>query len=360
MRITPNAVAAGLALLSLTAIDPAGASGQPQANASDSARGSSTSTSARKLELSATSGDVALAGTLHVPSGTGPFPAVILTHGSEPGRRSNPGYLRVARAFRKRGIAALVFDKRGVGDSTGTYVEAPDLNVPAADVLAWVDRLLQVESIRGDRIGVLGWSQGGWVGPLAASKSDALRFVVSISGPGVSPLEQNIYDKTNQFRATGVSRELAERYARVLRLVWTYLATGMGRAEAQAAWDEVAELKWFRDAYQGPPMMDRDRVLKDERMVQYVTHTTYDPVPVLESLRVPMLAVFGGADTVVPVERSIAAMRDAFARGGNPNFRYEVIPGGDHGLRVIGADGRLALTPAFPDLVVDWVEPIVR
>jgi len=302
-------------------------------------------------ELQATSADgTKLAGSLHLPDGSGPFPVVVFIHGSEPGQRGNAAYLRWADAFLVRGIGALAFDKRGCGDSEGTYVEAPDLEVPATDVLAWVELLSARDDV--SSIGVLGWSQGGWIGPLVASKSDQVEFVVSISGPGVSPLEQNIYDKTNQCAASGATAAQVAMFERTIRLVWTYLVTGEDQAEAKALWDLVVDEEWFQRAYQGPPMMDRDRVLQDPRMTQYVAHSGYDPVPVLEILEVPMLAVFGERDTIVPVEASMEAMRQAFATGGGGRLTIVVVPGGDHGLRVGGA----GLAKGYPDRVVEWVQ----
>lgn len=325
-----------------------------------STQAKSSGRSARELELRVTSGEVTLVGDLYLPSGQGSHPAVVLTHGSEPGNRSHRGYVRFARAFQRRGIAALVFDKRGVGESTGTYVEAPDLEIPASDVLAWVGLLKRREEVQADQIGVLGWSQGGWVGPLAASKSSDLAFVISISGSGVSPLEQNVFDKTNQFRATGASVEQVQQFAGVIRTVWTYLVTGTGRDEAQSAWDAVQGQDWFTAAYDGPPMMDRETILKHPRMTHFVAHSSYEPAPVLEKLRVPMLAVFGAADTVVPVQTSLDAMRDAFERGGNDRLTVRVVPGADHGLRVPGKNGELRLAPDYPGFVVDWVVDTVR
>ena len=75
-------------------------------------------------------------------------------------------------------------------------------------------------------------------------------------------------------------------------------------------------LDWFAEAYEGPPMMDRDTLLAHPRMRDYVAHNGYDPVPALRSLQVPVLAVFGGADAIVPVERSAEAMRAAAGRAG--------------------------------------------
>jgi pimeloyl-ACP methyl ester carboxylesterase len=298
---------------------------------------------------------VTLVGELFLPEGQGPFSAVVFTHGAEPGERTHRGYRSWAERFRSRGVAALIFDKRGVGDSEGQFVEAPDLEIPAADLLAWVELLAARDDIRGNRIGVLGWSQGGWIGPLAASKSDKVSFVVAISGPGVSPLEQNIYDKTNQFEATGAPAEQVQQFNRVVRLVWTYLATGADRAAAQEAWDAVKDQPWFKDYFRGAPMGDRDELLQDPRLLSFAEHNAYEPVPVLERLRVPMLAVFGGADRIVPVEESVAAMREAFARGGNTGLTVWVFPGANHGVAVRNPEGGWSPAQGYHAFVVDWV-----
>ncbi len=311
---------------------------------------------ARNLTLRVTTEDnLELVGELFLPAGQAPYPAIIFTHGSEPGKRTNRGYRTWAERFRSRGVAALVFDKRGVGDSEGSYVEAPDLNVPAADLLAWVDLLMKRSEIDDNQIGVLGWSQGGWVGPLAASQTDHIQYVVSISGPGVSPLEQNIYDKTNRFEATGASVEQVQQFNQVIRLVWTYLATGEDEHLAQAAWDKVKEEPWFKDHFNGAPMGNREKLLKHPRLQYFAEHNAYDPVPVLQQVTVPMLAVFGGADRIVPVEASIVAFQAAFGLSGNSNLTTKVFPGGNHGVAVRHQDGSLRPSDEFFDTILSWV-----
>lgn len=307
------------------------------------------------LELAVESFDgITLVGTLHEPAGVSEFPVVVFTHGSEPGVRNNRGYISWSDAFVNRGVGVLVFDKRGCGDSEGEYVEAPDLNVPATDLTAWVELVAARDEVTS--VGVLGWSQGGWVGPLAATQSDHIHFVVSISGPGVSPLEQNIFDKTNQCAATGASPAQVKQFEHTIRLVWTYLVTGKKRQEAAEAWNRVAEEPWFKEAYNGAPMMDRDIVLQDPRMTSYVAHSSYEPGPVLSKVDVPMLAVLGEADRVVPVERSIAAMRKAFDGNRSNLLTIQTIPDADHGLRLPG----MGLAKGYPEQVVAWVRDVVK
>ncbi len=86
--------------------------------------------------------------------------------------------------FAEHGVAALAYDKRGVNESTRDFrrVAFTDL---APDGLAAVAVLRARADIDPGRIGVWGLSQGGWLGPLAASQSKDVAFVIAVSGPGV-------------------------------------------------------------------------------------------------------------------------------------------------------------------------------
>jgi hypothetical protein len=128
------------------------------------------------------SGNLTLAGTLLLPDGTQRHPAVFIFHGSGPQGRD----LSTARWFAEQGFAALTYDKRGVGESTGDFRAGPFMDL-CDDGLAAVEYLKSRRQIDPRRIGVWGLSQGGWLGPLAVSRSADISFVIAVSGPGVSP-----------------------------------------------------------------------------------------------------------------------------------------------------------------------------
>src|SRR6267154_2951537 len=112
------------------------------------------------------SGDITLAGTLVLPERSQPHPAVVLFHGSGPQKRD----LFTARWFAAEGIAALAYDKRGVGESGGDFRKVPFMEL-CDDGLGAIKYLKSRKEIDAKRIGVWGLSQGGWLGPLAASRS---------------------------------------------------------------------------------------------------------------------------------------------------------------------------------------------
>ena len=297
-------------------------------------------------------GGLTLAGSLVLPPGEGPHPAIVLTHGSEAGTRR--GYRVFVQLFIEQGIAVMRYDKRGVGDSEGRYVEAPDLRQPCADLLGAVAFLRSHPSIDGEHIGVFGASQGGWVGPMAASMSEHITFVCVQSAPGVSPLEQNLYDKGNRLRTRGLSDADVARATEYRRAFWGYLVTGEGYEEAARLRGELSREPWFTPENFPYPFERRETLLRHPRLQSWTIHSAYEPRLTLERVRVPLLAVYGGDDSIVPVEESIARFRAAFAVSGNEHLTVKVFEGADHGVRVIGADGERRIAPGYFELMGDW------
>ena len=106
--------------------------------------------------------------------GPGPFPAVVIVHGSE--SYSAVDYYSEPYLYAANGFAAFVFDKRGTGESEGKYLQ--NFHVLSDDVVAAVRWLRTQPGIDGDRIHLAGFSQGGWIAPLAALKDGNIRSVL--------------------------------------------------------------------------------------------------------------------------------------------------------------------------------------
>src|SRR5262249_14421298 len=143
-------------------------------------------------------GDVTLAGSLLLPLTPGPHPAVIFVHGSGPSSRND--YRLWANYFAANGFATLIFDKRGVGESTGNWAAA-GFDELAGDALAEIEQLKTRADIQPQKIGLCGMSQAGWIMPLAASRSADVAFIISLSGAGVTPEEQGAYMVEHRVRA---------------------------------------------------------------------------------------------------------------------------------------------------------------
>lgn len=123
------------------------------------------------------------------PAGSKPVPGVVIVHGSGDSDRQNPWTRAWADALVARGIAVLHPDKRGCGDSGGNWLEA-DFADLAGDAIAGLEFLREDPRVDPDRVGLVGFSQGGHVVPLAALESDHVAFAISISGSVVPLLEQ--------------------------------------------------------------------------------------------------------------------------------------------------------------------------
>jgi dienelactone hydrolase len=167
-------------------------------------------------------GAVALTGSVLVPTGPGPHLGVVVVHGAGPQDRE--GYRALADRFARRGIAALIYDKRGSGQSTGHYRSFPtDYAALAADALAGVAFLRGLPTIDPAQVGVWGHSEGGWVAPLAAARSPEVAFIVAVAASGVSPARNVLYEIDNALGHAGVPDGAIEAQLRAATLAYRAL-----------------------------------------------------------------------------------------------------------------------------------------
>lgn len=296
------------------------------------------------------SGKLTLAGTLFLPAASAPYPAVFLYHGSGPQARD----LSTARWFAEQGFAALTYDKRGVGESTGDYRAGPFMDV-CEDGLAALEYLKTRKEINPRRIGVWGLSQGGWLGPMAASRSSDISFVIAVSGPGVSPGEQMLVYYANELRDRGVPESDVFEADHLRRDVWNYLFTGKGYEQAMREWNEGHHKRWFSEVNsQQDRLFDPIRKPSDPEgpgAARFRREMTYDPLPALRALRVPALFLFGSQDRLIPVEKSVEVIRDVQSHSDHPDFTIQVFDGDDHGMY----DAAGGKDPRYLDAMRTWL-----
>jgi alpha-beta hydrolase superfamily lysophospholipase len=225
-----------------------------------------------------TNGDVRLSYRLDLPQRSGPVGAVVFGHGS--GEQTKESCRFLADGFLTRGLATLCFDKRGVGQSAGTYVfvgardSIPVFDDLANDMAAGVAFLRTRSDIDPNRIGLAGVSQAGWIIPLAAQKSHPA-FMVLMVGPTVSVGIEGFY-----------SRIVEETHAPV------------------------------EEGYKQLPLFDGFH--------------GFDPKPVLDAINVPGLWLLGGEDRSIPTPATVAIL-DQLIAAGKPYSRV-VFPGFGHNL----------------------------
>lgn len=285
----------------------------------------------RAQPFSFPNGDHRLAGTLLLPPGSpGPYPAVVWTHGSGGVDRANPTYRGLAVALTELGVASLIYDKRGVGESTGDYVSA-SMRELAADAVAGVERLAGHPDVDPELIGVAGISQGGWVAPAAAAQSPSVRFVAGLSAPGVTPAGQNLFNQHNRLLNAGVSEDIVQRVDGVLDEIYRFYRTGEGRAAIERTLRSLEGEPWFETAHELAYWHRRGLGPLSE---SYLDDLFFDPEEVWARVTVPSILVWGEEDTLVPARVSDSVIGRALDRAGNPDRNLLIFPRTDHSLRL--------------------------
>jgi uncharacterized protein len=303
------------------------------------------------------SGDITLAGTLILPEGSQPHPAVVLFHGSGLQKRD----LITARWFAAEGIAALAYDKRGVGESGGDFRKVPFMEL-CEDGLGAIKYLKSRKEIDAKRIGVWGLSQGGWLGPLAASRSADVAFVIAVSGPGVSPGEQMIFYYANELREQGMDEGDVREASTVRRNIWSYMSSGLGYEKTKAELDEARTKRWYSqaklqqdDSFGLLPTPAELSKPVGRSALWFKQEAVYDPVPALRALRVPALFLFGNHDQLIPVDGSVAVIQRVLAEDKHRDFTIWVFPNVDHGMRLVTREATGAIDPEYLKTMRDWL-----
>ena len=270
------------------------------------------------------SGGVALTGTLRLPLTKGRHPAIFLLQGSGDADREAESFY--ADHFARHGIATLVYDKRGTGSSGGDYRDE-SFDDFAADALAGVHYLQSRKDINAKHVGLYGRSHGGIVAPLAASLSKDVAFIINVSGAGVPPYQQVTYQAEAQMRRDGFSKtEIAEAVAYMNQKWDVARAGGEGWDRLQAATQSARDKRWLARAQPATKLEDI--------VPSWKLQMGYDPMPALEKVKRPVLAVFGELDTFTPVAETTANYRKGMAKAGNKDVTIKIFPNADHSLLV--------------------------
>jgi uncharacterized protein len=235
----------------------------------------------RQLEVRFPSAGAVISGTLTLPTGSGPHPAVAFVTGSGPTQRA---YLPdLAALLVRSGVAVLAYDKRGVGQSTGRYpgeqATSSTIDVLARDAEAAARFLAAQPEIDLARVGLAGHSQAGWIMPLAATREPAIRFLVVFSGPTVTVEQSDYYQSLS----------------------------GAGVTPQQLSDDEI-----------------------DARVVA-AGPGGVDPLPWISSLHVPVLWLYGGLDMHIPTRLSIKRLEPLLHQNGH-DFTIDTYPKANHAL----------------------------
>ncbi len=315
---------------------------------------------------------VRLGGTLTLPTGAGPFPAVVLLSGSGAHDRDetlfgHKPFLLIADYLTRHGIAVLRFDDRGVGKSTGNKMASAEDDL-AGDAVAWVELLRARKDIAANHVGLIGHSEGGILAPLAAVRSADVAFIVMLAGPAIPGEELLKLQAKAMLLASGApedairaENDVQEKLFAVIRAggdpkaLQQQLRAVLGEYLAKIPEDERKALggtQAFEDA-QVKAMMSPD-------MRSIILS---DPEKTLRQLKCPVLALNGALDLQVPADANLPALVAALAAGGNPDYTAVKLPGLNHLFQtaktgLIGEYGTIEETfsPSALAIISEWIE----
>jgi uncharacterized protein len=289
-------------------------------------------------------GNVTLAGTLLLPPTGFRHPAIIFHEGSGDWTRDDTWFSRPVDLFLKHGIAVLLYDKRGVGGSTGDWHTSSYADL-ANDMLAGVRLLKTRRDINSRQIGVRGFSQGAWIASLAAARSRDIAFIIYISGSGAGTIEeQDTHSLLEKMRADGFSEMEIEDAGRFVRLTYEAPYSREAWQRLQAALPNARNQKWFNRTIAGLP---RENWVWEQRRL----NASYDPALTFRSVKCPVLIIYGERDNP---SQSIARIEQALKEAGNRNYTVRVFPKADHSLEVRGEDDRTKWAEGFLELLTNW------
>jgi pimeloyl-ACP methyl ester carboxylesterase len=262
-----------------------------------------------------------LAATLTLPAGTGPYPALVLLGGSGPSTRQS--LKKFSDQLNAEGFATLVFDKRGVGESTGSWTSASfDDNV--ADAAAAIAALQQDSHIDRRRVGVWGVSQTGWFIPAIAVRTPSLAFAVVLTGGGATPREVEMFMHEASLERANVDAAGRAKAREMLNAYFDWLGSGRDR---QGVVDRINEAKtqpWYK-------AVAIDGVLpSDEGRPNWEWVARYDPMPDVEKMTLPTLVVLGADDRMGSPTVSAERWKAGLAKAGNARAIVTIIPGMGH------------------------------
>jgi pimeloyl-ACP methyl ester carboxylesterase len=274
-----------------------------------------------------------LKGNVLMPAGPGPFPAVIITHGGAAEDRMV--WWGAAVHLAANGVAAVVYDKRGVGESAGGNWRNDGLQALTQDALALLQVLKTMKEINPKKIGVFGHSEGAWIAPMASVASGDVAFVVASGASVDNGSEQTIFHISNQLRDAGFSDTAIDKARQLWREV--YAASRLCLTN-RASKEKFEAVRRKLNAAAGEPWFSAGSLpnpYAGECPSAGMLHLLFfDPLATWRKVKAPAFLIWGEKDIVVPVEKGKKLVPLALQKAGNPNVTVQVEKGITHSITV--------------------------
>jgi hypothetical protein len=316
-------------------------------------------------EVTFENGDVTLAGTLTIPKGEGPFPAVALVTGSGPQDRNeeifeHKPFMVLADHLSRAGIAVLRYDDRGTGESGGTFGTSTSETF-MTDALAAVSFLAEQERIDKKRVGIAGHSEGGLIAPMAAARSKDVAFIVIMAGPGVPGKEILVRQVGLLSKAAGVDDETAASIQSAQQRALDLITEGADTETVRAQIKKLVETQMGAETAGLEQTVDRSMLELTSPWFRYFLG--YDPRHDLEKLKkIPVLALNGEKDLQVDPKQNLPEIEKALKKAENKDVTIVELPSLNHLFQTADSGAvseyytiEETMSPKALDLIRDWI-----
>jgi pimeloyl-ACP methyl ester carboxylesterase len=312
---------------------------------------------------------IKLAGTLTIPAGRGPFPAVVLVPGSGREDRDesfvgHKPFLVFADYLARHGIASLRYDDRGVAKSTGIFAGATSADL-ANDAEAAVHFVESQPDVARSKVGIVGHSEGGMIGAMIAARSPDVAFLVMLAAPGLPGDSVVMLQKQALFTHNGLDPVQMRQAMRFTRQVYDLAKSNLDSATATTkiqalTRNYIASLSGDEQANADNDGLEASAAAVTGAWFRYLLR--YDPRTAIDRVHVPVLAVGGALDDQVTSRENLPAIDAALKAAGNRDYRIVTVPNVNHSLQTVPSAGNTdpeaideTVSPAVLDLVTSWI-----
>ncbi len=310
-------------------------------------------------------------GTLTIPKGKGPFPAVVLISGSGPQDRNSEifghkPFLVLSDYLTKQGIAVLRYDDRGTGKSEGVFKSATSLDF-AEDAEYAFKFLTDQKRINTSKVGLLGHSEGGMIAPMISAKNKNVAFEILVAGPAI-PIDSLMYEQLEMtLKAAGTPDAAIKAQLKFNHRLFNYLKSKPDYATANAGLDSFIKVTLITE-------IDHDttgysKTLKEQQQMLHAIVTpwfhyfiNYVPDKNLSKIMSPVLGIYGGKDVQVAAISNAIALQTILSRSGIGGFKVHTFPDLNHLMQHAGTGavteyGQIEETfaPEVMEMITTWI-----
>jgi len=310
---------------------------------------------------------ITMAGTLTLPRGESPVPAVLLISGSGAQDRDetimgHKPFLVLADYLTSRGIAVLRVDDRGVGGTDRGPADPTSLDF-VGDALSGVAFLKNHPKVSHDQIGFVGHSEGAMIAAMAAVESpDDIAFIVMMGGSGIAG-EQLIYlQLEHTMRAEGASEDEITETLELQRALFAVLRENLDDSTARRKMVDIYRNS-LPDSIRNIADADVLPAIDPALTAWYKFFIAYDPTDALRQVRCPVLGLIGEKDVQVPPKENLPPIETALREGGNTNFTVKELEGLNHLFQTAGTGGiseygkiEETMAPVALETITEWIQ----